>query len=427
MKTVIKGGRVVDPANARDGRADVWIDDETIVAVGRRPAGFTPRREIDARGLVVCPGFTELGAHLREPGAEHKATIASELVAAAGGGFTTVCCTPDTSPPIDTPAVVELINQRARGVRGARVRCIGALTHGLGGEVLAEMQALKAIGCVGVSNAGRAIRDTGVLRNALAYAATLGLTVFLDAEDPWLAAEGVMHEGAASTRAGLAGIPSAAELIGLGRDLVLVGQTGARAHFRTLSTAQSLRYLADARRAGLAVSADVGIAHLHLSDEDIANFDARYHVRPPFRRPADRRALARGVARGQVEALSAHHQPHDRDAKAAPFAASAPGISGFDTYLPLLLALVEAGTLTLSRAIEAAALAPARVLGLPGGTLSAGACADLCVFDPADTWQVSEDSLLSQGKNTPFLGHTLHGRVTHTLVAGRVVFERARR
>lgn len=423
MKIRIRNGRVVDPASGLDATADVYVDGEVVAALGRRPRGFTASRDIDAGGSIVCPGFIELGARLREPGAEHKATIASELAAAASGGFTTVCCTPDTTPVVDTPAVVELINQRARGVRGARVRCIGALTQGLGGAILAEMHALKTIGCVGVSNAGFAVRDTSVLKNALAYAATLGLTVFLDAEDPWLGAGGVMHEGATSTRAGLAGIPGAAELIGLARDLVLVGEAGVRAHFRTLSTAQAASYLRDARKAGLAVSADVGIAHLHLTDRDIANYDSTCHVRPPLRSTRDRDGLRRALARGRIDALSAHHEPHDADAKAAPFAASAPGISGFDTFLPLVLDLVRSGVIELAGALAAASVAPARILGLPGNGLAPGAVADICIFDPEHRWLVDHSTLRSQGHNTPFFGHELRGRVTHTLVGGRIVHD----
>lgn len=426
MKIAIRGGRVIDPLNYRDEVTDVWIDGSRISAVGKRPSGFEPARLIDATGHLVCPGLIELSARLREPGSEHKATIASELEAAAASGFTTVCCTPDTDPAIDTPAVVELINQRARHVRGARVRCIGALTRGLNGDVLAEMQALKAIGCVGVSNGGRALRDTAVVKNALAYAATLDLLVFLNAEDPWLADEGVMHEGAASTRAGLAGIATAAELIGLSRDLLLVEQSGARAHFNTLSSAQSVVHLRAARRRGLNVSADVGIAHLHLCDDDIANYDADYHVRPPLRGKADRRGLVRALEHGQIEALSCHHEPHDADAKAAPFATSEAGISGLDTLVPLMLDLVNRGRLSIDRAIHAAAVAPAQILGLDSGSIAAGATADLCIIDPDAEWQVDEQSLKSAGKNTPFMGKTMRGRVDQTVVGGRLVFDRDR-
>jgi dihydroorotase len=424
MKLRIKGGRVIDPLSGFDQIADVWVDGDRIVAVGRRPPRFVASREINASEHVVCPGFVELGAHLREPGAEHKATIAQELAAAAAGGFTTVCATPDTTPVADTPAVIEHIMQRARTVRGARVRCIGALTQNLAGEVLAEMQALKAIGCIAVANTGRVIRDSSVLKNALAYAATLDLLVFLEAEDAWLGAQGVMHEGVASTRAGLAGVPAAAELIGLARDLILVEQTGVRAHFRTLSSAKSVVHLRNARRTGLRVSADVGIAHLHLCDDDIANYDARGHVRPPLRSARDRKSLAKALAEGRIDALSSHHQPHDADAKAAPFAASQPGISGLDTFLPLMLTLVEGGVLDLSRAIAAAAVEPARILGLEAGRVAAGALADLCIFDPALSWQVNAQTMLSAGKNTPFDGRTMRGRVTQTIVGGRVVFDR---
>jgi len=423
MKLEISRGRIVDPGNNRDETADLFVDGDIVVGIGRTPSGFKAARKIDATGLIVCPGFTEIGAALREPGAEHKATIASELTAAAAGGFTTVCCMPDTMPVIDTPAVVELINQRAKGVRGARVRCIGALTSGLGGEILAEMHALKDIGCVGVANAGRVIRDSNVLKNAMAYASTLDMTVFLNAEDPWLGAPGSMHEGAVSTRLGIPGIPAAAELIGLGRDLLLVEEEGVRAHFRTLSCGRSTKFLKDARKAGLAVTSDVGIAHLFLCDEDIGSFDAAYHVRPPFRSRRDRAQLRKSLREGQIEALSAHHEPHDSDAKAAPFSATEPGISGFDSFLPLMLELVDDGVMDLKRAITTAAVEPARILGLRSGVIGVGDAADICIFDPALKWRLSEETMLSSGKNTPFIGRGLRGKVVMTLVDGRTVFE----
>jgi len=423
MKLKVSQGRVVDPANDLEEITDVFIDGDTVAGLGHAPPGFGSAREIDAEGLVVCPGFVEIGAQLREPGDEHKATIASELRAAAASGFTTVCCMPDTSPVIDTPAVVELINQRAKGVRGARVHCIGALTKALEGQILAEMHALKEIGCVGVTNAHRSIRDTNVLRHALAYASTLNLTVFLNSEDSWLGSEGIVHEGSVSTRLGLPGIPAAAELIGLGRDLLLVEETDARAHFRTLSCGRSVKYLNDARRAGLKVSSDVGIAHLFLCDEDIGRYNTQCHVRPPFRTRRDRNRLRKGLANTHIQALSAHHQPQDQDAKAAPFSATEPGISGLDTFLPLLLMLVNEGTMDLKRAIAAATIEPAQILGLDIGALGVGDVADICIFDPNKTWPVTATAMLSQGKNTPFFGRTLRGKVSVTLVGGRIVHE----
>ena len=422
MKLRIAKGRLVDPANARDEIADLFIDGAHIVGLGRAPAGFRPDRVIDAAGFVVCPGFVEIGASLREPGAEHKATIASELTAAASAGFTTVCCAPDTDPVVDTPAVVELIYQRAKGIRGARVRCIGALTRGLQGEVLAEMHALKDIGCVGVTNATFPIHDSKVMRNALAYAATLELTVFVHSADPWLA-RGFMHEGAISTRLGIPAVPTAAELIGLGRDLVLVEDAGVRAHFCRLSTAGGVKLLNDARKAGLRVSADVSLTHLMLCDADVDGYDANCHVQPPLRAARDRARLRRAIGNAAVDAVCAQHQPHDADAKSAPFSATEPGVSGFDVFLPLLLELVDQRVLDLPRAIAAAAVEPARIAGIESGTFDVGAIADICVFDAAEEWVVSPTEMRSQGKNSPFVGRTVHGRTVMTLVGGRIVFE----
>ncbi len=423
MNIRIRNGRVIDPAQDLDAVSDLWVEDGTVAGVGRKPRGFKAAREINAKGLVVCPGLIEISAHLREPGAEHKATIASELAAAASGGFTAVCATPDTDPVVDTPAVVELIHQRARGVRGARVHCIGALTRELEGEILAEMQALKDIGCVAVSNANNPVRDTSVLKSALAYASTLNLTVVLQPADPWLSAKGVMHEGAQSTRLGLPGIPAAAELIGLTRDLMLIAATGVKAHFHTLSTGAAVPYITSARADGLAVTADVGLAHLCLTDSAVSNYSGAANVQPPLRSQRDRQQLVAALKRGDIDALSAHHQPQDADAKAAPFAAAAPGISGFDTFIPLLLDVVRRGRVPLSRALAACTQAPAAALGLQGGTLVKGERADICIFDPSHEWILNAATAFSCGLNTPFFGHTLHGRVTHTLVGGRVVYE----
>lgn len=420
----LRDARLIDPASGHDGIADLWIDGGHIAAIGRAPRGAGKAREMSLKGQILCPGFVDPGSHLREPGYEHKSTIASETRAAVAGGFTTVCCTPDTQPVLDNPSVIEHITQRAVAAGAAQVVCLGALTVGMDGEVLAEMHALKAAGCVGVTNLGRAIKDTAVLKHALAYAASAELTVFLHAEDYWLARQGTMHEGAVSTRLGVPGIPHAAEVIAVHRDLTLIGETDARAHFCRLSAADSVKPIADARRRGLQVTADVDLGHLCFTVDDIGAFDANFHVRPPLRDARDRAALRKAVKAGQIEVIGAYHEPHDLDAKAAPFGLTDPGVSSYDCFLPALLALVDEGVFDLPTAIAAASTAPHRLFGQPGGTLEVGGPADLCVFDPAARWDVTPATLASAGKNTPYLGQTLTGRVTMTLVGGRVVFQR---
>lgn len=423
MDIRIRGGHLIDPANALDTEADLFLSDGTVAAIGRAPAGFKAQREIDARGLIVSPGFIDLSTHLREPGAEHKATIASEAAAAIRGGFTTICCPPDTDPVIDTPAVVELIKHRTTQARAARVLCLGALTQGLDGTVLSEMAALRAIGCVGVSNARRPIRDTLVLRHALEYAATFNLTVFARPEDPWLGAAGRMHEGAVSTRLGIAATPACAESIEVSRLLLLCEQTGARIHFARLSTLRSVRLVQAARRAGLPISADVGIAYLHFTDSDVGYFDSMFHVQPPLAGTADRAALIRAIGNGAIDAICSDHQPHDYDAKAAPFSATEPGMSLLDTFIPMLLELVRQQRLSLACALAAVTSAPARILGLNSGQLAVGATADVVLIDPELQWECTAGSLHSDGKNSPLLGQTLTGKAVLALVGGRIAYD----
>lgn len=423
MAIRIRGGRVIDPANGIDAETDLFVGEGAIIALGRAPSGFKPQRDIDARGLIVSPGFIDLCARPREPGAEHKATIVSEAAAALRGGFTTICCPPDTDPVIDTPAVVDLIKHRATQARASRVLCLGALTQGLGGCVLSEMAALRAAGCVGVSNAQQPIRDTLVLRHALEYAATLKLTVFARPEDPWLGATGRMHEGATSTRLGISATPACAESIEVSRLLLLCEQTGARIHFGRLSTARSVRLVQAARRAGLPVSADVGIAYLHFIDTDVGDFDSMFHVQPPLAGAPDRTALLRAVADGAIDAVCSDHQPHDADAKAAPFSATEPGMSLLDTFLPMLLDLTRRHRLPLARAIAAVTEAPAKVLGLTSGQLGVGSAADITLFDPELRWTCSTTTLHSDGKNSPLLGQEMIGRAVMTLVGGRIAYD----
>lgn len=423
MRIAICGGRLIDPARRIDAILDLFVAEGRIVGVGRPPDGFAAERIVDARNRVVCPGLIDLCARLREPGQEHKATIASETQAAAAAGITTLVYPPDTDPVIDEPSVVELIRRRAKSAGHARVLTLGALTHRLRGERLAEMAALKDAGCIGVGDGGRPVSNTLVLRRALEYAATFDLTVFLTPLDPWLG-HGVAHEGPVGTRMGLPGIPAAAETGIIARDLELVRDIGVRVHFGRLSCARSVELVARAQSEGLSVTADVAVHQLHLTEIDLTGFDSRCHVRPPLRGLRDRDALRAGLSSGVLGAVCSDHQPHEPDAKQAPFGDTEPGISGLDTLLALSLRLVRDETLPLSAALERLTSGPARILGLDGGHLGVGASADVCVFDPDADWRVTTDTLRSRGQNTPFLGWELQGRVTHTLLEGRIVYER---
>lgn len=426
MRTAICGGRLIDPAHRIDTLSDVFIAEGQIVGIGRPPEGFVADRMIDARRQIVCPGLIDLCARLREPGYEHKATIASETRAAAAAGITTLVCPPDTDPVIDEPAVVELIRRRAKATGKARVLALGALTHHLGGERLAEMAALKEAGCVGISDGGYPVSNTLVLRRALEYAATFDLTVFLTPLDGQLAS-GIAHEGPIATRMGLPGIPAAAETGALARDLELIRDMGVRVHFGRLACARSVELIARAQADGLAVTADVAIHQLHLTELDLAGFDSRCHVRPPLRRAQDRDALRAGLVSGVITAICSDHQPHEPDAKQAPFGDTEPGISGLDTLLALSLRLADDDALPLPVVLERLTCGPARILGLDYGQLQTGAVADLCVFDPTLAWQATPPGWHSHGQNSPFLGWELQGQVTHTLLAGQVVYERERR
>jgi len=430
----IRNGRVIDPAQGLDRRGDLFIADGRIQAIGQANdqannqasgglAGFDADIEIDATGLVVCPGLIDLRAHLREPGQEHKATIASEVRAARASGITTLCCPPDTDPVVDTPAVAELIRARAEVEGTTRVLPLGALTQGLKGEVLAEMAALKGAGCVAVSNAMMPLANTLVLRRALEYATTFDLTVFIQPQDCWLADHGCAHEGPVATRLGLPGIPVAAETAALAQALVLLEQTGARAHFFMLSSEQAVAMVAAARKRKLPVTADVSALHLHLTEVDIADFDANTHVRPPLRSRRDLDGLRRGLSDGSLSAICSDHQPHEADAKLAPFCVTEPGLSALETLLPLSLRLVHDGALDLPTLIGKLTHEPAAILGQDLGTLQVGATADLCIFDPERYWTLDAGQMLSAGHNTPFNGWELRGRVTHTVFGGKLVFD----
>ena len=424
MKIRIKNGRVIDPASQFDARQDLYISHGKIVAIGEQPEGFEADKTIDATGLIVSPGLVDLSARVREPGQEHTATILTETKAAAAGGVTTICVPPDTAPVIDNPTVVELIEDRAKKSGRSMVLTMGAMTQNLGNELLAEMARLKAAGCVGISNGLSPIKNSVILQRAMAYAATLDMTVFITASDPWLQSQGCVHEGAVSSRLGLGGIAESAETVALSRDLILIEQTGVRAHFHNLSTGKAVKLIREAQNRGLPVTADVSAHHLHLSEHDLGNYDALSHVLPPFRSIRDREQLQQGVRDGVISAISSHHQPLDIDDKLGPFAETKPGISGLETLLPLTMKLVEDDEVNLHTALAALTCNPADILGIDSGQIKVGAVADICLIDPDSEYECRPLNFISAGKNSPFEGWLFNHQVSHTLFHGRLVHER---
>jgi dihydroorotase len=418
----IKNGRLIDPANGIDGNKNLFIEDGKIRAIGQAPSGFKPDLTIDAKDQVICPGLIDLSARVREPGHEHKATIASETRAAAKGGITTICCPPDTDPVIDTPAVASMIYNQSMEIGYARVLPIGALTQGLEGNQLSEMVALTRAECPVLSNAYAPLANTLVERRALEYAATFGITVIIRPEDRHLRDNGCAHEGPVSSRLGLPGIPEAAESVAVARDLALAAHTGCTIHFHAISTATAMQMIELSQQRKLPITANVAAHQLHLTEDDIDGFDSNCHVIPPLRTKGDLAQLRQGLASGVIGAICSDHQPHEPDAKDAPFPSTAPGISSLETLLPLTLKLVQDGVLDLPDAIARLTSGPASILGLTLGQLSAGASADICIFDPTKSWQLRQEDMYSAGKNTPFLDWEFTGLVTHTLFQGKVVY-----
>ncbi len=419
----IRNGRIVDPKNGVDAKQDLFIAAGKIAALGKSPAGFRAEREIDASNLVVCPGLIDLSARLREPGFEYKATLESEMQAAVAGGVTSLACPPDTDPPLDEPGLVQMLKHRAKNLNLAHVYPLGALTWKLGGERLTEMVVLRDAGCVAFSHADTPIPDTQVLWRALQYAATFGIAVWLRPQDGYLARGGVAHDGEVATRLGLPGIPSFAETIALSTILQLVRATRTRAHLCRLSTAEGVAMVRAAKKEGLPVSCDVSVHHAHLSEIDLGYFDSHCHVIPPFRSLRDRDALRAGLADGTIDALCSDHAPVDEDAKQLPFAESEPGATGLELLLPLALKWAGEMRLALPEALACVTSKPAAILGVQAGDLGVGKEADLCVFDPNAHVKITADFLKSQGKNTPFIGYELPGRVRYTLVGGQVVYQ----
>jgi len=423
MKLLIRNARIIDPASGRDAAGDLLLAEGKIAALDAAAKTAAADRVLDARGLALAPGLIDLSARLREPGFEYKATLESEMDAAVAGGVTSLACPPDTDPPLDEPGLVDMLRRRAKVLSRARVYPVGALTVKLAGEALTEMAELSEAGCVAFSQANAAIADTQVLWRALQYAASFGFPVWLRAEDLWLAKGGVAHDGEVATRLGLPGIPPFAETVALGTILELVRATGARAHVCRLSSAAAVEMMRRAKAEGLPVSCDVGVHHLHLSDIDLGDFDSHFRLEPPLRSRRDREALAAGLADGTIDCACSDHTPVDEDQKNLPFGEAESGASGLELLLPLILKWGEERRLPLAKSLARVTSDAARILGVAAGRIETGAPGDLVLFDPQAPWRVTREALKSQGKNSPFLGYEVVGRVRATVVAGNLVYE----
>jgi dihydroorotase len=441
MKILIQGGRIIDPASGLDLVGDLSIASGRIVAIGQPRPDFKADRTIAAQGCIVAPGLVDLAVRLREPGHEHEGMLESELAAAAAGGVTSVVCLPDTDPTLDEPGLVEMLKLRARKLSRCRLFPLGALTRGLKGENLTEMAELHEAGCVGYSQAEVAIKDTQVLQRAMQYAGTFGYTVWLRPQDPWLG-KGIAASGAMATRLGLSGVPVSAETIALHTIVELVRATGARVHLCRISSAAGVAIVRAAKAEGLPITADVSINSLLLTDVDIGFFNSAMRLVPPLRQGRDRDALQAALKDGTLDALVSDHTPVSEDEKMLPFGEAEPGATGLELLLSLSLkgAGIEAAeadqldAARLKQALGVVTAGPVRVLGDAIGSLSSsagrlveGGVADLCVFDPRESWRVEPGVLVSQGKHTPFAfestGTALPGKVRYTLVAGQVAHE----
>ena len=423
MRILIKNGRVIDPKNDMDAVNDVYIVAGKIVAIGAEPDSFQANHVIDAKGLVVCPGFVDLSVRLREPGLEYKATIESEMRAAVAGGVTSIACPPDTDPPLDEPGLVEMLKHRAKSLNQAHVYPIGALTQGLKGERLTEMGELNDAGCVAFSQSDKLLLDTRVMMQAMLYASTFGFRVWLRPEDDSIADSGVAHDGEVATRLGLPAIPVCAETIALSKIVLIARETGAKVHLCRVSSAEGVAMVRAARQQGLSITCDVAANHIHLSEMDISFFDSNCHLVPPLRGISDRDALRAGLVDGTIDAVCSDHAPVDEDAKLLPFGESEAGATCLELLLSLVLKWADEINIPLAVAVAKITSEPARILGVEAGDLSVGAAADLCIFDPDQHWRVEAPMLKSQGKNTPFLGMELQGKVKYTLADGIIVYE----
>jgi len=427
MATLIQGGHVIDPGRV-NGVADVLIEDGKVVAIGHDLLVKRTRKSgeihvIDAANKLVVPGFVDLHVHLREPGFEYKETIKTGTAAAAAGGFTSVCCMPNTHPVNDSQAITEFILEQARMAGNARVFPVGAITKGSEGKELAEIGDLRRAGCVAISDDGQPVMNSMVMRRAMEYALAFDLPVIDHCEDLHLSEGGCMNEGIVSTQLGLQGVPAAAEDVMVSRNLALAELTGARLHLAHLSTVGSVRMVREAKARGIRVTAEACPHHFTLTEEAVRRFNTLAKMNPPLRTWDDVHAIKEGLRDGTIDVIATDHAPHAGQEKQQEFAAAPNGIVGLETALPLTLALVEEGILTLESAIEKLTTAPAKAFSLRTGTLAPGVDADVVIVDAQHTWEIDPSHFRSKSRNTPFAGWKVKGRVKTTLLGGKIVYD----
>lgn len=421
MNLLIRGGQVLDPSQGLDCCVDVWIEDGKIAALGTDldgPSGDPTHRVLEVSGCVVAPGFLDVHTHLREPGFEHQETIATGLAAAAAGGFTAVAAMANTKPVNDMPAVTELMIRRAQAVAGTRLYPVGAVSVGLEGVELAEMGGMQRAGAVALSDDGQPVMNARLMRRAMEYGSMLGLPILSHCEDSTIAAGGVMHEGVVASDLGLPGIPAAAENVMVYRDIQLAAIAGARVHIQHVSTAEAVDLVRRAKDQGVLVTAEACPHHFTLTDEAVRQYDTNTKVSPPLRSSRDREAVRSGLADGTIDIIASDHAPHHVSEKEQDYASAPSGMIGLETSVGLSLQLYHEGVLSLTQLIAKHTMHPAKLLGVPHGTLVEGSLADITIFDPERESVVTSSSLYSRSANSPFLGWVLKGRAVATIVGG---------
>lgn len=422
MSILIKGGRVIDPSQKLDGVMDVLVENGVIKEIGTGLTAPAGAETIDATGKYVVPGLIDMHVHLRDPGLEYKEDIISGTKAAVAGGFTSVCCMPNTKPAIDNKAIASYIINKARTEGCCNVFPVGTITQGMSGDRLAEMGELKEAGCVAVSDDGKPVKNSELMRRALQYAAGMGILVISHAEELELVGEGVMNEGFTSTELGLKGIPRVAEDIATAREIMLAEYVGAPVHIAHVSTKGSVRIIREAKARGIKVTCETAPHYFTLTDDAVRGYNTNAKMNPPLREAEDVAAIKAGLTDGTIDCIATDHAPHHLDEKDVEFNEAMNGIIGLETSLPLSLKLVTEGVLTLPQLVKKMSCNPANILGLNRGTLKSGSVADITVVDPTKNWTVTADALSSKSKNSPWLGGTMTGAAACTIVGGTVAF-----